>query len=301
MVALGGGSAMDTAKALLVLAADDSDDIAPYFFGGSKQIPALAPLLCLPTTAGTGAEATFVAIITHAAEKCLLRDTRLAPRLALIDPALTVTMPPSVTVSSGLDALSHALEALTSRLANPFCDTLALDALARIARALPRVLDEGSDLAARSEMSLAALNAGLAFVNARVHLGHAVGHSLGTYFTLPHGFACVLCLPAILDFLREPCAPALQRAAYVLGTDDAARGTAHLMAQVGAPGVGQATGVTTADIPLLIGIVEREERLIGLSPRRPDARDWERIFATSWGGTRCGSRWRRGPHHVGLC
>jgi alcohol dehydrogenase class IV len=282
VIALGGGSTMDTAKALLVLAADRTDDIVPYFFGGTKPIPALAPLICLPTTAGTGAEVTYVAIVTHAREKCLVRHPHLAPRVALIDPALTLSMSARLTVASGLDALAHALEALTSRLANPFCDTLALDALARIARSLPRALDRGDNLHARSEMSLAALNAGLAFLNARLHLGHAVGHSLGTHFTLAHGIACGLCLPAILDFLRDDCALALQRAAQALGDSDAVRATRHLLAQVGAPGVGQATGLSTADVSLLIDIVEREQRLIGLSPRRPGADDWKQIFVTSW-------------------
>jgi alcohol dehydrogenase class IV len=282
VIALGGGSAMDTAKALLVLAAAGGDDIVSYFLGGTKIIPPLAPLICLPTTAGTGAEVTFVAIVTHKSEKCLLRDIGLAPRLALIDPALTVSLPPRLTVATGLDALAHALEALTSRMANPFCDALALDALERIGSALPRALDQGEDLVARSEMSLAALHAGLAFVNARVHLGHAVGHSFGTYFKLPHGIACALCLPAMLDFLRDDCAPALQRAALALGERDAARAVAHLIARVGAPGIGQATGVTTAAIPLLVQLVEQEQRLIGLSPRRPSAADWERIFAESW-------------------
>jgi alcohol dehydrogenase class IV len=284
LVALGGGSAMDTAKALGVLAAAGAERIAPFYSGGSEPIRGIPPLICLPTTAGTGSEVTFVAIVTDGGRKMLLRDPRLAPALALVDPALTLSMPPRLTASTGLDALAHALEALTSSLASAPCDALALDALAHIARALPQAVAQGDDLVARSAMSLAAMEAGVAFVNARVHLGHAVGHSLGTAFKLPHGFACVACLPAILSFLLPAAAEPLARAATALGASsgDAVPGAvATLMEACGAPGLGALAGVGREDIPRLVELVEGEQRLIGLSPRRPSANDWATIFAES--------------------
>lgn len=281
MVALGGGSAMDTAKALGVLAVAGGDDVTPFAFGGPQRIQGMPPLICLPTTAGTGAEVTFVAIVTHAGQKKLLRDPLLAPALALVDPALTLTLPPRLTAATAMDALAHSLEALTSNQANPICDALALDAIGRIGRWLPHVLAHGADLAARSELSLAALTAGMAFLNARVHLGHAVGHSLGTAFHLAHGFACTMCMPAILAYLRPVCTSQLARAAAVLGDDDAASAVARLMRESGAPRMGELLDVDEDDIPRLVALVETEERLINLSCRRPDAPAWAEIFAES--------------------
>jgi alcohol dehydrogenase len=279
IVALGGGSAMDTAKALGVLAVAGGDDISPFFFGGPQPVPAIPPLICVPTTAGTGAEVTFVAVITDGQQKKIVRDLRIAPRLALVDPELTLTMPPRLTAATGLDALSHALEALTSRMASPPCDALALDALERIGRWLPRAVTHGDDVTARAELSLAATLAGIAFVNGRVHLGHAVGHALGAHYKLAHGFACAVCLPGILNFLRPAAEPALARAGAALG-GEAAEAVAQLLTNVGAPRLREAVG---ADVPMerLIDVIAAEERLIGLSPARPTSADWTAILATS--------------------
>lgn len=279
IVALGGGSAMDTAKALGVLAIAGDDDITPFFFGGPKAIPGIPPLICLPTTAGTGAEVTFVSVITDAMQKKILRDLRIAPNLALVDPELTLTMPPRLTAATGLDALSHALEALTSRLASPPSDALALDALERIVRWLPQAVTHGDDVTAREQLALAATLAGMAFMNGRVHLGHAVGHALGTHYKLAHGFACAVCLPAITNFLRPAAAPALARAATALGGDPAIV-VRELLAQVGAPRLPEAVG-GTIDVTHLVEIVEAEDRLIGLSLARPTRADWAAMFAAS--------------------
>lgn len=285
MVALGGGSAMDTAKALGVLAVGGGDEIAPYYFGGPQRVRGIPPLICVPTTAGTGSEVTFVAVVTAGGEKRVVRDPLLAPHLALIDPALTLTMPPGLTAATGMDALSHALESMTSTLANPVSDTLALDAIGRIGRALPQAVERGDDLQARTEMSLAAYVAGMSFLNGRVHLGHAVGHSFGVAFKLPHGLACIVCMPAILEFLRPACAPALARIAAALGrqaeAEEAPRAVADLMERCGVPRLGPAAKVDAHDLPRLVEIVQAETRLIGLSPRQPSADEWDAIFAES--------------------
>jgi alcohol dehydrogenase len=281
LIALGGGSAMDTAKALGVLAVGGGDDIVPYFFGGPAPINGIPPLICLPTTAGTGSEVTFVAIITHEGHKKLLRAPSIGPALALIDPALTLSMPPRLTASTGMDALAHSLEAMTSTVANPICDTLALDAITRIGRWLPRAVEQGDDIVARTELSLAALNAGMAFLGGRVHLGHAVGHSMGTVFHVPHGFACTMCMPALLTYLQPVCEEALARVGAALGNPGVADAVSKLMAQCHAPLLGDALHVHKRDIPRLVEIVEGEQRLIGLSRRQPAAPDWAEIFAES--------------------
>lgn len=281
IVAVGGGSAMDTAKALGVLALAGGDDVRPFFLGGPRAIPGIPPLICLPTTAGTGSEVTWIAVVTDALQKQVLRDPKIAPALALVDPALSASMPPGLTISTGLDALAHALETLTSSLPNPYSDALALDAAGRVARWLPRAVERGDDLAARGELALAATLAGLAFLNSRLHLGHAVGHALGTHHKLSHGLACGVCLPALLDFLRPAREAELARAAAAMGAADAPRAVAELLARVGAPRLGAAIEAGPADIPHLVAIVEAEQRLIGLSPRRPSAEDWAGIFAAS--------------------
>lgn len=285
LVALGGGSAMDTAKALGVLAVGGGDAIAPYYFGGAEAVRGIPPLICMPTTAGTGSEVTFVAIVTADGEKRLVRDPLLAPRLALIDPALTVSMPPKLTAATGMDALSHALEAMTSTLANPASDALAVDAIGRIARALPRAVAQGDDMEARSEMSLSAYMAGMAFLNGRVHLGHAVGHSFGVAFKMAHGLACIVCMPALLDFLVPSCGPELARIAAAFGRPaeaaEAPRAVAELMERCAIPRLGAAANVGKDDIPRLIDIVQSETRLIGLSRQAPTVDDWATIFEAS--------------------
>lgn len=283
LVALGGGSPMDTAKALGVLAVAGGDDIVPYTFGGTQTPSGIPPLICLPTTSGTGSEITFIAIATHEGAKKLVRHISMAPSLALIDPQLTLGMPPALTASTGLDALSHALEAMTNSMSNPTSDALALDATQRIFRWLPKAVENGENLEARTQMSLAALNAGLAFMNGRVHLGHAVGHSLGTAFNIPHGFACAVCLPGIMAWV-EPLAPvAMQKIAAALEVPDVVGALRQLLNDVQVPRLGTLTGKDRKDIPELKQIVEStEQRLIDLALRKPTEADWEQIFGSSF-------------------
>lgn len=282
LIALGGGSPMDTAKAIGVLAATGDDDIVPYTFGGSKTPQGIPPLICLPTTAGTGSEITFIAIVTFNGSKRIVRHPSIAPKLAIVDPNLGLGMPPQLTATTGLDALAHALEALTSTQSNAVTDEIALDAIARIGTWLPKAVEDGSNLEARTQMSKAATDAGLAFLNARVHLGHAVGHSLGTTFKIPHGFACAMCLPAILNFIHPVAKEALDKAAAALNHHDSAKALQELMTQIKAPSLGEAVGVTAADIPDLIELVEStEQRLIGLSRLKPEPEDWQQIFEAS--------------------
>lgn len=285
LVALGGGSAMDTAKALGVLVASDARAIAPFFFGGSATPVGIPPLICLPTTAGTGSEVTYVAIVTEreSQQKMLVRHPAIAPTVAIIDPKLSVTMPPALTAYTGMDALSHALEAMTSTLATPLSDSLALDAIPRIVAALPRAVEAGDDLEARAEMSYAALAAGLAFLNGRVHLGHAVGHSLGTAYHLPHGLACIVCMPAIMGLLHKACGPQLARiaAAFDVDAGDLPQALKAFMERCRVPRLGAALQTDASIVPSLVELVQTEQRLIALAPRQPSADEWAEMFTRS--------------------
>lgn len=281
LVALGGGSAMDTAKALGVLVQANADNVVPFFFGGPQPIPGMPPLICLPTTAGTGSEVTWIAVVTHDGVKQVLRDPKIAPALALVDPQLTWSMPPILTCATGMDALSHALETVTSSRPNPYSDLLAYDAIARLGRWLPRAVAHGADETARAEVALAATLAGIAFLNSRLHLGHAVGHSMGTHFKIAHGSACMMCMPALLEFLQADAPAELQRIAAIIGGDDAPTAVARLMDDCAALRLGEAAGVNAADIPRLVEIVQGEQRLIRLSRRAPTREEWGEIFARS--------------------
>lgn len=293
LVAVGGGSAMDSAKAFAVLAADDSDDILAYAIPNpTRAVPPIAPLICLPTTSGTGSEVTPVAVVTDPdlRIKKSLSDAAIAPRVALIDPLLTLSMPPRLTASTGMDALAHALEAMTTVFANPLADALAVSALDLVGRYLVRAVENGGDLEARSGMSQAALLAGLAFPSGLLHLGHAAGHALGTRYHLPHGLACTVSLGPALDFIRPAVEPQLAKAGRALAPacqylavadNDAPAMVAALYERLGLPGLGAAAGVGPADLPDLADWIMREERLIVRSPIKPGREDWVRILEAS--------------------
>ena len=288
IVALGGGSSIDTAKALGILAHAATSRIDTFYLGTGRAPDGRPPLICLPTTAGTGSEVTEVAVVTDTAldRKMVVRHPIVAPDVALIDPALTRTMPPALTAATGGDALAHAIEALTSTMANPVADALAGAALRRVIAALPVACRDGADLTARTGMSTAALLAGLAFNSARLHLGHAVGHALGTRYHLPHGVGCVVCLPAIVGFLAPVCPTAAADVAAAFGTTVAglpAAITAFLRA-VGIAGLGTWLSADQPDSVTLAQLIAQETRLIALSPRQPTLADWDAMIRASWDG-----------------
>jgi alcohol dehydrogenase class IV len=200
VIAVGGGSVIDTAKAAAALATNGGR--LPDYQGVDQfRAPAL-PLVAVPTTAGTGSEATRVAVVTDGARnvKMMLMADALLPRAAVDDARLTVSVPPGPTAAAGLDALTHAVEAYLSRRAQPLTDTLALAAIRTIVACLPRAWRDGGDLAAREGMMTAQLQAGLAFSNSSVALVHGMARPLGAHFGVPHGLANAVLLPAVLRF-----------------------------------------------------------------------------------------------------
>lgn len=202
LVGLGGGSALDSMKAIGVLAgyAGKISD----FMGKVIETP-MPPMAAIPTTAGTGSEATQFTIITDTEKdvKMLLKGKCLMPGLAIIDPQFTMTAPPKITASTGLDALCHAVEAYTSRKAQAMSDTFALSAVKRIFRYLPTAFHDGSNEEARVEMSVAALEAGIAFNNASVTLIHGMSRPIGALFHVPHGLSNAMLMKVCLSFALE--------------------------------------------------------------------------------------------------
>uniref|UniRef100_UPI0040293DB5 iron-containing alcohol dehydrogenase n=1 Tax=Eubacterium sp. TaxID=142586 RepID=UPI0040293DB5 len=188
LIALGGGSPIDAMKAIGAVATNGGkiDD----YYGKIISIPT-PPMVAIPTTSGTGSEATQFTIITNTKRdiKMLLKGPVLMPDLAIDDPHFTLTAPPSITAATGLDALCHATEAYTSRKAQPLTDDLAISATKRIFKNLPIVYKDPKNIKARAEMSLAALEAGVAFNNASVTLIHGMSRPIGALFHVPHGIS----------------------------------------------------------------------------------------------------------------
>ena len=200
IVALGGGSPMDVAKAVGVLARYGGS-ITEY--EGAHLVPGpIEPIIAIPTTAGTGSEATQFTIITDTKKdiKMLLKGKVLMPDLAIIDPQFTMTAPPKITAATGLDALCHCVEAYTSRKAQTLSDTFAVSAVKRIFKYLPVAYKDGKNEEARVQMSVAALEAGIAFNNASVTIIHGMSRPIGALFHVAHGLSNAMLLEECLTF-----------------------------------------------------------------------------------------------------
>lgn len=202
LIALGGGSPIDSMKAIAAMSVNPGK-ISDYM---GKEIGGNVPgMVAIPTTAGTGSEATRFTIITDTENdvKMLLKGDVLMPDLAIIDPQFTITAPPSITAATGLDALTHAIEAYTSRKAQPLTDVFAMSAVRRIFKNLPAAFHDGSNVAAREEMSLAALEAGVAFNNASVTIVHGMSRPIGAMFHVPHGISNAMLLKECMTFALD--------------------------------------------------------------------------------------------------
>ena len=202
LIALGGGSPIDTAKAISILLNND----APLSSYMGKVIDIdRPPLVAIPTTAGTGSEATKFTIINDTATKVkmLLTGPCLIPDLAIIDPAFSKSAPQSVTSHTGIDALCHAVESYTSRKAQPLSDTFALSAIKRIFANLQKCYDNGNDTEARVQMSLAALEAGISFNNSSVTIVHGMSRPMGALFHVPHGLSNAMLLEECMNYVVD--------------------------------------------------------------------------------------------------
>lgn len=202
LVALGGGSPIDSMKAIGALAGNGGS-ISDYM--GKVITGPIPPLAAIPTTAGTGSEATQFTIITDTKNdvKMLLKGEVLMPDLAVIDPQFTMTAPPKITAATGLDALTHAIEAYTSRKAQSLSDSFALSAVKRIFKYLPIAFSEGENVEAREQMAIAALEAGIAFNNASVTIVHGMSRPIGALFHVAHGLSNAMLLKECLSFVID--------------------------------------------------------------------------------------------------
>ena len=289
LIGFGGGSAMDTAKGVGVLAVTGDDDPTPYQRFGTKTATACVPNIAIPTTAGTGSEVTSVCVFTSEknGHKLPIKHASLLPKIAIVDPLLMMSMPRSVTMSTGIDALSHAMECFTQVREHPFADTLCLQAMKLIADNLPKAIANGQDEEARSNMALAATMAGTGFEVGGLQF-HAYAQALGAKYHAPHGVTCGIALRAGVRQILPTATAKLARMAWAFGIDTrnlspvqaaekAVEAAVKFIDDAGIPKITSAMQVTKADVPMLIKET-LETTGVPIAPETAEA-VWEKIFS----------------------
>ena len=290
---------MDTAKAVAILAAaPDGTPIRTFKVPAAADTAAL-PVICVPTTAGTGAEATRFTVITDTAsdEKMLIAGLGALPVAAVVDHELSWSVPPRITADTGVDSLTHALEAFVSRRANPFSDAHAREAMALIAANLRTAHAEPRNAAAREAMMRGALLAGLAFSNSSVALVHGMSRPIGAHFHVPHGLSNAMLLPAVTGFGLEHALPRYAEAARIMGWagaddgDEAAGralldGLRALNRDLAVPSP-RDHGIDAARWDALLPLMAEQALASGSpnnNPRVPDAAEIVALYRAVWSG-----------------
>ncbi|WP_018262604.1 iron-containing alcohol dehydrogenase [Methylobacterium sp. WSM2598] len=294
VLAIGGGSALDTAKLVAYLAR--SDEPLESLYGVGLAQGQRLPLILVPTTAGTGSEVTPIAIVTTPGdEKKGVVSARLLPDWAVLDPDLTLGLPAAVTAATGIDAMVHAIEAYTSRQRkNPLSDQLARQALALLSAHIRTACREGADREARGAMLLGSMLAGMAFANAPVAAVHALAYPIGALFHVPHGLSNALVLMGVMRFnlpvaapLYAELAPILDPAAAGLPVQEAAaRFVASLAAicrDCGVPASLAAVGIGEGDLDRLAADAMKQTRLLVNNPREVTLAQARAIYAEALG------------------
>jgi alcohol dehydrogenase len=289
IVGIGGGSSLDIAKVASVLVTN-TDPVSSYF--GIDLIPRPGlPMILVPTTAGTGSEVTPIAILSDYAEKLKkgIVSSHLFPDAAVLDPELTLGLPPAVTAATGMDALIHAVEAYTSKNATPITDMLAIQAMDLIMANIRSAFADGLNLGARTAMLEGSLLAGMAFANAGVTAVHAFAYPIGAEFHIPHGVANSMMLAAVMEFNMLGNLAKFAHMAEVFGeqTEGLSEREAAMKAvsalrvlatDLRIPGRLSEFGVREEDIPSLAQGVMKVTRLLANNPRTLELKDAEEIY-----------------------
>ena len=296
IIGLGGGSAMDAAKAAWLLYENPDADpaaINPMEEYGLRQ---KARLIAIPTTSGTGSEATWATVLTDTdlQMKLSMGTPELLPDLAIVDSSLTLGLPPRITADTGLDVLTHAVEAYSNTMRNDFSDGMALKAVDLVFKYLPRAYADGSDAEARGHMHNAAAIAGLAFGNSMLGLAHAMGHSMGAVLHVPHGRSVGLFLPYVIEFTANGGNTRYGDIAHHvrLPAEDEETGTAALVGAIRglSDSVGFATSIQDLGIaraafeealPKLVANAEADNQLF-FNTRFADSDDLAKLFMCAY-------------------
>ena len=220
IIGIGGGSCIDAAKAVAVLYTNGGE-VEDYVQKDIEIENNPLPLIAIPTTSGTGSEVTSVAVITNKKTdvKMMMKHPSFIPKVAIIDPVLTSSLPPQITAATGIDALCHAIEAYISKFSQPLTDVLALSAIESIMKYLRIAYEDGRNMEAREAMMIASLQAGIAFSNASVTLVHGMSRPVGALFHVPHGISNAILLPTVLEFTKTSAMKRLAKIGRSLNKD----------------------------------------------------------------------------------
>lgn len=292
LIGLGGGSPMDCAKGIGLLVTNGGT-IRDYWGLDTVKIPSL-PLITIPTTAGTGSEVTFWAVIDDTSKTPYVKESvgsrLICPQMALVDPMLTVGLPPALTASTGMDALTHAIEAYTSTMANPYSDALSLYSIRLIAQNLRKAYANGQDLEARNNMMVGSLVAGLAFSNSDIAGVHCLAEAAGGLYDSAHGISCAVFLPHVMEYSLignmekfGDIARAMGENTETLSSRESAmksvEAVKNLNNDIGIPSPAE-IGVKEQDIPQLAQISARNVSADS-NPRKLSVADFEKILVDS--------------------
>jgi alcohol dehydrogenase class IV len=292
VIGLGGGSPMDAAK---MIAARMNNEGEVTSWDGVGRIPRRsAPLICVPTTSGTGSEVTWAAVITGGKhrQKMSIVSQNLYPVLAIIDPVLTLSMPPELTAATGMDALTHAVESYVAQRAWEPTRALSLKATQLAFANLERACADGSDAEARRGMSMASFLAGMAFTSAGLGVAHALAHAIGSHFGLHHGKANALLLPHVMRFNLEACPELFRELAVAMGrnvtglpapraAEEAAVAVEELVSSLPIPGNLKEAGVAETSLETLAADAFLNTRLRSSNPRDTVLEDLVQILRSA--------------------
>jgi len=289
ILAVGGGSVMDTAKGANVLVTGEEEDIAEHVGAEIVGRP-MMPHIAIPTTSGTGCEVTWGAVVKNEEEqtKSGFIEYYCVADTAILDPQVTKSMPPRLTASTGIDALTHAIEGYTSPGANPLTDAMNLHAIRLIGRWLPEATHNGDNLEARSYMAFAACVAGVGFFNSMTGAVHACAHALGGLHSIPHGLANAVMLPPVMEFNKDYIVEQLKDVAEAMGVDvknmtpeegagAAVEAVRRLIDDVDLPTDLKEWGITEEDLPALAGKAMEDSQMI-FNPRPCDEEEILEVF-----------------------
>ncbi len=287
VIAFGGGSPMDCAKAAAARVTNPKKSVRSMR-GVMKLTHKLPPLFAVPTTAGTGSEVTLAAVVTDESthEKNAINDPRLRPKYAVLDPELTVGLPPHITSTTGMDALTHAVEAYIGRSNTKSTEMYAEKAVKMIFDNVKKAYDDGKNIDARNEMLKASYYAGMAFTRAYVGYVHAIGHNLGGMYHVPHGLAMAVILPHVLEYYGESAYPRLAKLAVISGvktdgsTEEKAKAFIEAIKQLNKDmnipdGFEQ---IQEKDLPILVERALKEANPLYPVPRIMDKADCEKVI-----------------------
>lgn len=296
VIGVGGGSALDLAKLAAVLAVHDGS-VADYLnLSGTKKVTHKGlPKILLPTTSGTGSEVTNISVLSLKTTKDVVTHDHLLADVAIVDPELTMSVPPRVTAATGIDALTHAVEAYVSVNASPVSDALALQAIRLIGRSLKKVVADGKDQRARAQMSYGSFLAGLAFFNAGVAGVHALAYPLGGQFHISHGEANAVLLPYVMGYIRRSCTKQMADILNALGgnsaylsEEEASYACVEMLEQlvkdVGVPMTLNGFDVPRTALDQLTEDGVQQKRLLSRSPLPLGREDIRKIYSAAFDG-----------------